>query len=77
MAAMRTFPTFTLGHVADAAFVCSCGGTLLATQRISSERPLSRPKLGIPKPHFRGIVSELAGHEPFWRSLDDLQWPLF
>ena len=50
---LRTFPTFTFCHVADAAFVCSCGGTLLAAQGISPERPLRRSKLGIHKPHFR------------------------
>ena len=50
---MRTFPTLTFGHVADAAFVCSCGGTFLATQRISPERPLRGSKSGIPKPPFR------------------------
>jgi hypothetical protein len=40
MAAMRTFPTLTFCHVADAAFVCSCGITLLTTQWIPPERPL-------------------------------------
>ena len=37
---MRTFPTLTFCHVADAAFVCSCGITLLTTQWIPPERPL-------------------------------------
>lgn len=36
---MRTLPTLMFGHVANAAFVCSCSGALFAVQRVSPKEP--------------------------------------
>ena len=53
MSATRTFPTLSFSYAADAAYVCSCSGTLLATHRFSPQRPLRGSKSGLPKPPFR------------------------
>ena len=52
MTAMRTFQTLMFSHVADAAFVCSCGGILLAAQRISPNQPFRSSRLEIPNYPF-------------------------
>ena len=65
---MRTFPTFTFGHAADAAFVCGCGGTLLATQRISPNQPF---RLGITQ-QFQTDLSLRAGSTIWSRTFPTL-----
>lgn len=61
MVALRTFPALTFSHVADAAYVCSCGGTLLAAQRVSPNQPFSASKLDNSKLHFRCARAHQSG----------------
>ena len=58
---MRTFPTLTFSHVAEAAFVCSCGETLLAAQRISPNQPFRSSKLENSKLPFRCTRVQQSG----------------
>jgi len=59
--AERTFPTLTFSHVADAAYVCSCGGTFLAAQRISPNQPFRASKLDNSKLHFCCVRAQQSG----------------
>ena len=58
---MRTFPTLAFDHIADAAFVRSCGGTLLATQRISPNQSFRVSKLDNSKLPLRCVRAQQSG----------------
>ena len=53
--------TLTFGHVADAAFVCSCSGPFLAAQRISPNQPFQASKLHNSKLPFRRTRIQQSG----------------